>query len=275
MKRLLLSALLLVNLASIDRSDAATPQFTKFTYQGRLSANGQPASGNFDLQFKLFDAAADGAGTQVGSTITMNAFAIVNGTFTTDLDFPGAFTGNQLWLEVTVGTQTLSPREPVNSVPVAQYALATPPPPVPPVFMSSTANAAPTVDSFGSPQQAVLPLSGHTSSAYMATTAFPGGPVDLTPTGSSQPPAPQLFASNGTIGSMRGIAFVQQPLSLGPSFVAIYAQVYTAAAGSGAVLSPLPGASCEFLPVLGGPVAAGTQLTCLQTGINVAYSAGD
>jgi hypothetical protein len=60
----------------------------------------------------------------VGPTITMSQFPVVNGAFITDLDFPGAFTGNQLWLEVTVGTQTLSPRQPVNSVPVAQFALS-------------------------------------------------------------------------------------------------------------------------------------------------------
>lgn len=103
-------------------SVAASPQSTAFTYQGRLSANGQPADGNYDLAFRLFDAAE--GGTQVGNTISIAQFPVVAGAFTVDLDFPGAFGGTQLWLEVTVGTQTLSPRQAVNAVPVAQYALA-------------------------------------------------------------------------------------------------------------------------------------------------------
>ncbi|MBA8886748.1 hypothetical protein FHW12_000939 [Dokdonella fugitiva] len=100
----------------------ASPQSTAFTYQGTLSANGQPADGNYDLAFRLFDAAE--GGTQVGDTISIAQFPVVAGAFTIDLDFPGAFGGTQLWLDVTVGTQTLSPRQAVNALPVAQYALA-------------------------------------------------------------------------------------------------------------------------------------------------------
>ena len=100
---------------------AATTQSTVFTYQGVLSASGHPADGNYDLVFKLFDAAS--GGTQVGATITMTAFPVVNGAFTTDLDFPGTFSGDQRWIEVAVNGQPLLPRQAVNTVPVAQYAL--------------------------------------------------------------------------------------------------------------------------------------------------------
>jgi hypothetical protein len=103
MKRLLLAAGLA--LFALISTAASLPQGTAFTYQGTLSANGHPASGNFDLAFNLFDAATGGA--QVGSTVSALQFPVANGAFTIDLDFPGAFTGNQLWLEVTVGTQTL------------------------------------------------------------------------------------------------------------------------------------------------------------------------
>jgi hypothetical protein len=116
MKRSLLAASLLLAFSAAY----ADPQTTAFTYQGDLTASGQPANGNFDLTFKLFDAVT--GGNQLGS-ITMSAFPVVNGKFTTDLDFPGEFKGAQTWVEVTVGTQTLSPRQPVNTVPVAQFAL--------------------------------------------------------------------------------------------------------------------------------------------------------
>ena len=117
MKRSLLAASLLLAFSAAY----ADPQTTAFTYQGNLTSGGQPANGNFDLTFKLFDAATNG--NQLGS-ITMSAFPVVNGKFTTDLDFPGQFTGGQRWVEVTVGTQVLSPRQPVNTVPVAQFALS-------------------------------------------------------------------------------------------------------------------------------------------------------
>ena len=117
MKRTLLAASLLLAFSCAN----AAPQSTAFTYQGRLSANGNAANGNFDLTFKLFDAVI--GGNQIGTTITMTAFPVLNGAFTTDLDFPGTFSGSQRWVEVSVGGQTLSPRQPVNTAPVAQYAL--------------------------------------------------------------------------------------------------------------------------------------------------------
>jgi hypothetical protein len=119
MKRHFLATSLLVALA--HHATASTLQDTAFTYQGNLTASGQPANGTFDLTFKLFDAVTDG--NQLGS-ISMSAFPVVNGKFTTDLDFPGQFIGEQTWVEVTVGTQVLSPRQPVNTVPVAQFALS-------------------------------------------------------------------------------------------------------------------------------------------------------
>ena len=39
--------------AAIDRSHS---QGTAFTYQGRLTDNGNPATGNYDLRFAVYDA---------------------------------------------------------------------------------------------------------------------------------------------------------------------------------------------------------------------------
>jgi len=109
MKRNLLAASLLAALSPF--ASAQTPQGTFFTYQGNLTASGQPANGNFDITFKLFQSSTPVVGEMpVGTPITLSQFPVVNGTFTTDLNFPGAFTGTQLYLEVTIGTQTLSLR---------------------------------------------------------------------------------------------------------------------------------------------------------------------
>ncbi|MEO6689664.1 MAG: hypothetical protein ABIS07_12015 [Dokdonella sp.] len=100
----------------------AAPQLPDFTYQGHLQQSGAPANGNFDLDFALFDALT--AGNQVGSTITETAYPITDGLFNVSLAFPGSFTGIQLWLEVSVNGIAMSPRQPVATTPVAQFALS-------------------------------------------------------------------------------------------------------------------------------------------------------
>jgi hypothetical protein len=42
----------------------AQAQTTAFTYQGKLTDAGNPANGNYDLQFKLFDTPTVGTVTQ-------------------------------------------------------------------------------------------------------------------------------------------------------------------------------------------------------------------
>ncbi|MFT3746206.1 MAG: tail fiber domain-containing protein [Pyrinomonadaceae bacterium] len=96
-------------------------QSTEITYQGNLTATGNPASGNHDFEFALFDAASGGA--QLGSTIAVNGVAVTNGIFSVKLDFGNQFPGANRFLEIRVRTAgggaftTLLPRQPVNSAP--------------------------------------------------------------------------------------------------------------------------------------------------------------
>jgi hypothetical protein len=108
-------------------ANAAIAQGTAFTYQGKLSDNGSAASGNYDFEFKLFDAQTIGTGTQQGATIQQLNVPVVNGVFTVQLDFgAAAFGGASRFLEIGVRlagsanpfTQ-LSPRQPVTSTPYA------------------------------------------------------------------------------------------------------------------------------------------------------------
>lgn len=116
MRLFAICALLIVGLAG-----AQEPQLPDFSYQGRLQQGGAPANGEFDLTFALFD--AENGGTQIGNTISEPDFPVSDGLFTVSLAFPGAFVGDQLWLEVSVNGQTLTPRQAVSTTPVAQYAL--------------------------------------------------------------------------------------------------------------------------------------------------------
>jgi hypothetical protein len=77
------------------------PLGAAFTYQGQLQDGGVPASGAYDFQFKLFDAAT--AGAQIGSTVLKGDVGVAAGQFTVSLDFGAtAFAGQSRFLEIGV-----------------------------------------------------------------------------------------------------------------------------------------------------------------------------
>lgn len=78
----------------------AQAQTTAFNFQGRLNDGGNAANGRYDLQFKLFDALA--GGNQVASTINRANTQVINGVFSTVLDFGSAFTAGNRFLEISV-----------------------------------------------------------------------------------------------------------------------------------------------------------------------------
>ena len=69
----------------------AIPLGTAFTYQGRLTDGGEAAIGEYDFQFKLYDAATEG---NLLGTATVDDKAVANGLFTVELDFGEVFTGH-------------------------------------------------------------------------------------------------------------------------------------------------------------------------------------
>ena len=106
---------------------------TAFTYQGELASAGVPANGQFDVRFKLFDAAAGGG--QIGPTLCLNNLLISGGRFGASLDFGAVFAGAKRYLEIDVrvvtglacgvgvGYDTLAPRQELTGAPMASYAL--------------------------------------------------------------------------------------------------------------------------------------------------------
>ena len=117
------AALVLLTIAPLR---AQTPLGTAFTYQGRLTAGGTPATGAYDLQLVLFDAATGGAA--VGSVLIRDDVTVSSGLFTVSLDFGAVFTGAKRWLEVRVrpgastgGYTTLVPRQELSPAPNAVF----------------------------------------------------------------------------------------------------------------------------------------------------------
>jgi hypothetical protein len=99
----------------------AAPQSGAFTYQGELLHHGDRVTGERDLVFLLFD--AETGGSPIGEPIVAVAYPIADGVFTIDLDFPGAFAGEQRWLQIEVDGEVLSPRQAISAAPVAAFAL--------------------------------------------------------------------------------------------------------------------------------------------------------
>lgn len=98
-------------------------QSTQFTYQGRLLDNNLPATGLYDVQFRLWDSLA--GGTPVGPAQELLAVPVTNGIFSVQLDFGAQFTGAARFMRIDVrpagpgAYQTLSPRQPIASTPYA------------------------------------------------------------------------------------------------------------------------------------------------------------
>jgi hypothetical protein len=111
-------------------------QTSTFSYQGRLTDAGLPASGSYEMQFKLFDAATPG--NQTGPTLTFDgagsnpaAVTVTNGVFAVQLDFgAGAFPGADRYLEIgfrrpgETSFTPLTPRQPIAATPYAVRSLS-------------------------------------------------------------------------------------------------------------------------------------------------------
>ncbi len=102
---------------------AAQSQTTEFTYQGRLASSGQTANGNYDFEFKLFEAGSGGA--EIISQQKLNV-PVAAGVFSVKLDFGGNFSGLPRFLEIAVKLAgnpnvftTLTPRQLITSAPYA------------------------------------------------------------------------------------------------------------------------------------------------------------
>lgn len=101
---------------------------TAFTYQGYLTAGGEPANGEFDFTFDLYP--EETTGTLINSVILDNV-PVTGGVFTVWLDYgSGVFDGDERWLEISVrpGAETgvytpLAGRQALTAAPYAIYAI--------------------------------------------------------------------------------------------------------------------------------------------------------
>ncbi|MBS0196523.1 MAG: hypothetical protein JSR77_07175 [Planctomycetes bacterium] len=118
-----------VFLAWMPLARAQSPAGPAFTYQGELRADGVPLDGACDFKFRLYDAAT-GSG-QVGPELSVPGVNVLNGLFTTQLNFGSSpFVGQARWLEISVRNSgsgaaytVLAPRQALTATPYALYAI--------------------------------------------------------------------------------------------------------------------------------------------------------
>lgn len=97
----------------------AGAQTTAFTYQGQMRDGAGLASGSYSMKFRLYDG-PDAPANQIGPEIPV-LVTVTNGLFSVSLDFTAASfpAGADRWIEVQVGTTTLTPRQKLSSTPFA------------------------------------------------------------------------------------------------------------------------------------------------------------
>ncbi|NJM38453.1 MAG: hypothetical protein HC845_11665 [Akkermansiaceae bacterium] len=121
--------ILFLALAAVLSLTARAAPGDAFTYQGQLKQSGAPATGNYDLEFRLYAAAS--GGTALAGPVTVPNVSVSAGLFQTQLDFGQApFGGAQRWLEIAVrpagsgAYTTLTPRQELTATPYALRAKA-------------------------------------------------------------------------------------------------------------------------------------------------------
>ena len=110
---------------------APGPSATTVNYQGRLAdPSGNPKNGVFGMTFALYDALS--GGNLKWGPESHTAVSVSDGLFSVGLGsqtsggIPTSVWNGDRYLEITVGGETLTPRELIRSVPIAGMALTVP-----------------------------------------------------------------------------------------------------------------------------------------------------
>ena len=115
----------------LEAANTPGPNATTINYQGRLAgAGGAPLSGSYAMTFALWDAPSGGylvwgPENHAAVPVSEGLFSVGLGSLTPGGIPTSAWSGDR-YLEITVGGETLSPRELIRSVPVAGMALTVP-----------------------------------------------------------------------------------------------------------------------------------------------------
>jgi hypothetical protein len=105
-------------------AQAQSPVGNGFTYQGKLTDGGAPATGQYDFTFRLYN--ASDAVSSIGNPVNLENVQVTGGLFTVELNFGNQFGGEARWIGVFVrpgassgSFTTLMPRQEMTPTPYA------------------------------------------------------------------------------------------------------------------------------------------------------------
>ena len=220
------------------------------TYQGTLSDNGNPASGDYQFSFKLYNALV--AGAQVGGTATQ-VLTVSDGLFTATPSFGDVFDGTALYLEIGVRPSgsvdpytALTPRQTLTAAP---YALTLRP--GADVVGNTTSDASISAHNTATSGTTSYALRGETDSNSGSAAAIYGLVASTTPGGYS---AGVHGANNGTGGNGIGVWGSQNGSGWGlyGTSVTGFGAYISASAAGGRGLYARAGSNVDADIVLGG-----------------------
>lgn len=169
---------------------AVSGQTTEFSYQGSLVNSSTPANGNFDFEFRLFNALSGGG--QVGATLTRNGVAVSNGVFSVSLDFGANFPGADRYLDISVkptGGGAFTPLAPRSQILSAPYAIKS-------ALAENATNAVTAATVTG-------PITGANPSAMLTITNSQPGVSNPSP--ANPPPAALRGEATSTVNATIGV----------------------------------------------------------------------
>ena len=216
-------------------------QTSEFTHQGKFPETGGTASGNYQMEFKLFDAATDG--TQIGTAVSIASVPVTKSVFSVNLDFgAAAFPGADRFLETATRKNStepfaiLGPRQKITSAPYSIKSKS-----------AETATAAITAESATRATTAInaLQLGGVGANRYVRFDDNNNVGIGTTSTGSK-------LAVAGTIESTSGgIKFPDATTQATAGITSV--NTNATLSGNGSVASPLGVASPLMIRDLDSP----------------------
>jgi hypothetical protein len=206
-KDFVLSFVLFATVIAFGALQSAVAQTTVFTHQGKLDFDGVPANGQFDFQFRLFDALT--VGLQQGATLERLTVNVTDGDYRIDLDFGASvFPGADRFLEVSYRfsgstTYAILPRQQITSTPYAIRSLVA----TTSDAISPTCTNCVTSSQIQSVQgsQVTGSISGSQISGPIPIASVPAGSSSyIQNTTSPQPAANFNILGSGTAGTLSG-----------------------------------------------------------------------
>ena len=120
-----IKAFLLLIVINLNIFDVSAQITTAFSYNGRLTVDGNDANGKYDFRFSVYTSPTNGT---IAGEYSVTNLPVRAGVFSTTIDFGPIFNGSNYWLSIAVSTNgansftNLNPLQPILPTPYSLFA---------------------------------------------------------------------------------------------------------------------------------------------------------